>query len=66
MGLNRFGSGVRGVFATGVTMAWRQSLTFRTAPEGPNYHLEAAKVGFRAEKRDNGGLRFHEAPVKFP
>ncbi len=25
MGLNRFGSAVRGVFATGVTMAWRQS-----------------------------------------
>ncbi len=25
MGLNRFGSGVPGVFATGVTMAWRQS-----------------------------------------
>ncbi len=25
MGLNRFGSAVRGVFATGVTMAWCQS-----------------------------------------
>ncbi len=25
MGLNRFGSAVRGVFATGVTMTWRQS-----------------------------------------
>ncbi len=25
MGLNRFGSTVRGVFATGVTMTWRQS-----------------------------------------
>ncbi len=25
MGLNRFGSAVRGVFATGVTMAWRHS-----------------------------------------
>ncbi len=35
-------------------------------PEGPNYHLKAAKAGFRAEKRDNGGLGFHEALVKFP
>ncbi len=43
-----------------------QKKTFRTAPEGPNYHLTAAKAGFRAEKRDNGGLGFHEAPVKFP
>ncbi len=25
MGLNRFGFAMRGVFATGVTMAWRQS-----------------------------------------
>ncbi len=25
MGLNRFGPAVRGAFATGVTMAWRQS-----------------------------------------
>ncbi len=43
-----------------------EPLTFRTAPEGPNYHLKAAKAGLRAEKRDNGGLGFHEAPVKFP
>ncbi len=35
-------------------------------PEVPNYHLIAAKVGFRAENRENGGLVFHEAPVKFP
>ncbi len=40
-------------------------LTNRTAPEEPNYHLIAAKVGFRDKKRDNGGLVFHEAPVKF-
>ncbi len=43
-----------------------EPLTFRTAPEGPNYHLTAAKAGFRSEKRDNGGLGIHEAPVKFP
>ncbi len=41
-------------------------LTHRTAPEGPNYYFIAAKVGFRAKKRDNGGLVIHEAPVKFP
>ncbi len=43
-----------------------EQLTHRTASEGPNYHLIAAKIGFRAEKRDNGGLGFHEAPVQFP
>ncbi len=40
-------------------------LTNRTAPEGSNYHLIAAKVGFRDKKRDNGGLVFHETPQMF-
>ncbi len=43
-----------------------EQFTHRTAFERENYYIIATKVGFRAEKRDNGCLGFHEAPVKFP